>query len=221
MRPRAGGRRTRGTAGLAGTAAIALLPALLLWPPLRTAIESRMALHMLLEFPVLVAAGACACALWRRRMRARRLRRVLAGLDWRGLASATLANCVALAWMVPAALDAALIHGEVAALKTASWWLVGWTLADGWRRLDGEALLFFTGNLGWMTGTAGLLYVEAPERLCVSYLQADQAQAGIGLVVAACVVGALGLHGALRSDASPTRPAGRSRPAPSGRRPAT
>jgi len=125
MSPRSASWRAKGTAGRVGTAAIALLPALLLWPPLRAAIESRMALHMLLEFPMLVAAGACACTLWRRRMRARRLRRVLAGLDWRGLASATLASCVALAWMVPAALDAALIHAEVAALKAASWWLVG------------------------------------------------------------------------------------------------
>jgi len=72
-----------------------------------------------------------------------------------------------------------------------------------------------------MTATAGLLYVDSPERLCVSYLQADQVQAGVGLVVAACVVGALGLHGALRVDAATTRPAGRSRPAPSGRRAAT
>ena len=36
---------------------LALLPLLLLWPALRHAIESRMLTHMLLEWPLLFAAG--------------------------------------------------------------------------------------------------------------------------------------------------------------------
>ena len=36
---------------------LALLPLLLLWPALRHAVESRMLLHMLLEWPLLFAAG--------------------------------------------------------------------------------------------------------------------------------------------------------------------
>lgn len=176
------------------TSVLALLPLLLLWPALRHAIESRMATHMLLEFPLLAAAGAAVAMRCWRRPSARRWLRWQRALDWRGWTSATVASSVALVWMLPSALDAALLWPAAAAGKYASWWLAGWLLADGWRRMDAELLLFAVGNLGWMAATAGLLYLDAPARLCVNYLQDDQRHTGIGLIALAALAGALVLR---------------------------
>lgn len=195
---RVGSTRTRphGPRRLAPWAALAGLPLLLLWPPLRFLIESHMSLHMLVEFPALLASGWCG-RLWSRRHPAgRAMDQVAALLDWRGWTSATLASAVAIAWMIPSLLDAALLAGEVAALKYASWWLAGWLLAGGWRRMDPELLLFFIGNLSWMLATAGLLYIDAPVRLCVNYLQDDQRHAGIGLVLLAGALAGLAIRAA-------------------------
>ena len=182
----------------AACALVALLPALLLWPALRHAVEGRMALHMLVEFPLLLAAGAGATRLAARHAAARHAMRALAGLDHRGWSGATLASGVALFWMIPSALDAALLSGPVELLKLASWWLAGAVLAGSWRRMDPELMLFFVGNLAWMAAGAGMLYLDAPQRLCVNYLEGDQRQAGIGLVVLACALGALAIRRAIR-----------------------
>lgn len=184
--------------------ALALAPLLLLVAPLRHAIESRMALHMLLEFPLLLIAGWCAGRRWLGSMRARRLLRVTHMLDWHGWTTLVLVDGVALVWMLPSALDAALLSPGLNLLKIASWWLAGWLLADGWRRMDAELLLFFVGNLAWMTATAGLLYIDAPARLCVNYLQDDQRQAGIGLVVLAALLGVLAIRRAMDLGPRPT-----------------
>lgn len=177
--------------GRAGVGTLALLPLALLWPALRHLVESRMLLHMLLEFPVLFAAGWCAhgwlvaAPAWRRAVRP------LAQLDWGGLSGASLVTCVALFWMIPAALDATLLPGPAAPAKYASWWLAGLLLAGSWRRMQPELLLFFVGNLAWMSATAGLLYLDAPERLCANYLVDEQRSTGIGLVLLALLLGAL------------------------------
>jgi hypothetical protein len=188
--------------------ALALLPLALLWPVLRHTVESRMSLHMLGEFPLLFIAGWSASGLCLRRVQARRWLRGQRQLDWHGWTGATLASGVALVWMLPSALDAALLWPAVAAAKLASWWLAGWLLADGWRRMDAEVTLFFVGNLAWMLATAGLLFVDAPDRLCVNYLQDDQRRAGIGLVLWALALIALAAGTGFR----PARREGRDRP---------
>jgi len=178
--------------------ALALLPLVLLWPALRHAVESHMSLHMLGEFPALFVAGWSASRLCRLHAGGRRWLHTFRALDWQGWTGATLTTGVALVWMLPSALDDALLSGAVAAAKVTSWWLAGWLLAGSWRRLQPEVLVFFVGNLAWMTATAGMLYIDAPARLCVSYLQDDQRHAGIGLVLLACGLGALALRQVLR-----------------------
>ncbi len=177
---------------------LALLPLTLLWPALRHTVESRMSLHMLGEFPLLFIAGWCASSLALCRLRSRRWLRRQRLLDWHGWTAATLTSGVALVWMLPSALDAALLLPDVAAAKYASWWLAGWLLADGWRRMDAELRLFFVGNLAWMLATAGLLFLDTPDRLCVNYLQDDQGRAGIGLVLSAPALIALAAGGCTR-----------------------
>lgn len=118
---------------------------------------------------------------------------------------AVLTSGVALVWILPSALDATLLSPIAAAVKIASWWLTGWLLADSWRRMDSEVLLFFVGNLAWMAATAGLLYIDAPMRLCVNYLQDDQRHAGIGLVLLAGLFGTVALRQALRPGSTSSR----------------
>ena len=69
-------------------------------------------------------------------------------------------------------------------------------------------LLFFIGNIAWMTATAGMLYLETPQRLCVNYLQDDQRHTGIGLVLLAIALGALAIRRAMDPAAgmATTRP---------------
>jgi hypothetical protein len=188
-----------------GRVVLALLPLALLWPTLRHTVESRMSLHMLGEFPALFIAGWSAGRLCLGRLPARRWLRGQRLLDWRGWTGAVLTSSVALVWMLPSTLDATLLSPIAATAKIASWWLAGWLLADSWRRMDSEVLLFFVGNLAWMAATAGLLYIDAPMRLCVNYLQDDQRHAGIGLVVLAGLFGAVALRQVLRPGSTSSR----------------
>lgn len=181
----------------------ALLPLALLWPALRHTVESRMSLHMLAEFPLLFIAGWSASRLGRSHLRSRRWLRAQRWLDWHGWTGATLTSGVTLVWMLPSALDATLLWPAAAAAKIVSWWLAGWWLADSWRRMDAEVMLFLVGNLAWMAATAGLLYVDAPTRLCVNYLQDDQRHAGVGLVLLALLLGALTLGRAMGRTSGP------------------
>lgn len=192
--------------------ALAALPLLLWWPALRFGVEARMSLHMLVEFPALVAAGWAACRLSERHAGLRRVHVLQSFFDWGGLSSVTFASGVAAVWMLPSALDAALMSGGVAAAKFASWWVAGWLLAASRRRMAPEVLLFFSGNLAWMLATAGMLYLDTPARLCVNYLQDDQRHTGTGLVLLAVVLGAVALRQVLRSDGAAAPPRGAARP---------
>lgn len=178
---------------------LAAAPAALAWPALRQAIESRMSLHMLLELPLLFAAGWAAHSLVRRRATLHRGLRSGEWLDWRGWSGAVYASLVAAAWMLPSALDAALMSRAVELAKLASCWLAGFWLAASWRRMDDEVALFCVGNIAWMAATAGMLYQQLPQTLCVNYLRDDQGEAGVGLVLLALALGAVAIRRAIRA----------------------
>lgn len=204
------GLRARGLTRLA----LALSPLLwLLWPSLRHFFEASMSLHMLVQLPLLLAAGWALAAWCPDRVGA-----LQAHVDAQGLASATLASCVSAFWMIPAALDLALLDPWAAIAKYGSWLLAGLLLAQGRPRLSPVPAAFFLGNAAWMLITVGLLYRDADTRLCVSYLYDEQALSGNGLVAWGLVLGGVALA-RLRvltpgpaSDADADADAGRSRP---------
>jgi hypothetical protein len=169
-------------------------PLLLLLPSLRTPLESRMAVHMLVLFPLLLACGWIAA---RRLGEPAWLRR----LDGHGLLGAAVVSCVAAWWMLPVALDFSLVSAPLRWVRLGSWWLAGALLAGSWRRMGPEIAAFLLGNLAWMSATAGLLYQEAEQRLCVNYLIDEQLWTGRGLVLAALVLGAMACRRVLRSSA--------------------
>jgi len=168
-------------------AVLAVALAALAAPPLRHALEASMALHMLVEFPLLLAAGWAAGMCWPR------LFRVPACADAEGLSSALLLAATSAFWMLPVALDLALLGPGVAAAKFASWLAAGVALASGARRWRRELRLFLFFNLAWMTATAGLLYRESDSRLCVNYLAEQQLWAGNGLLALALLLGTWGV----------------------------
>lgn len=167
---------------------LAASPLAWLLPQLRQPVESSMSLHMLLQFPLLFAAGWAAAAWWPARASVR-----LTRIDAHGLTGALWASAVAAFWMIPTALDLALLDARVALLKYASWLLAGLWLAQGWRRLPAELAAFFLGSAAWMLITAGLLYRDAESRVCVSYRLDEQMVGGNGLIVWGIALGALGL----------------------------
>lgn len=159
------------------------LPLLLFIAPLRLWIEADMALHMLVEFPLLVASGAAA---WQWLPGA--WQRSVGSANWHGLNGWLLFSLVSAIWMLPAALDAALLSPPLAAAKYLSWWLAGAAVAASWRASSPLLAAFFIGNWVWMTATVGVIYQNAPARLCLNYLEDSQQRAGQGLVIAAVLV---------------------------------
>jgi hypothetical protein len=167
--------RMRG-ASIAPGAALAALALFQPW------LEQRMVTHMVLELPLLFAIG------WWSAMPAQRgpvwLRQVNAG----GLSGLTLAMVISAIWMLPLSLDAAVLSPLVGWVKTASILLAGGLSCISLREARPAVQGFFVLNWTWMTGAAGVLYQQAPERLCNTYLLGDQAWAGRGLVALAVAV---------------------------------
>jgi len=168
--------RHRRRYGFAATALIAALAA----PPVRAWLEADMRLHMLVQFPLLVAAGMLAAAALTPRARA-----ALAAWNRHGISGLLCAALVSMFWMLPKALDDAIAEPWLDAAKYASLSLgVGFALAVSWRPagLFGRGL--FLGNLLPMLAVVGWLYLAAPVRLCNAYLPGQQEATGQLLIVA-------------------------------------
>lgn len=136
-----------------------------------------MTTHMLVELPLLFVIGWLSARAgggphgqrWRR-WQPYRLAMLLAAL---------LATSV---WMLPVALDYAVLHPAVMALKVASLLGAGFLCGVSWGPAGLVLQGFFMFNWAWMTVTSGLLYQDAPQQLCSVYLSEQQGMAGVGLV---------------------------------------
>jgi hypothetical protein len=145
-------------------------------PAVRGWLESRMSMHMAVELPLLLLCGwliaGAASARWR----------LIECVDAEGLLAATAASGVLAFWMLPAALDMALIEPDVALLKYGQWTFAGALLHSARARHSPVLAAFFLANAAWMTATAGLLYLDAEQQLCVNYRIDDQQAAGFALI---------------------------------------
>lgn len=166
--------------------------AVLAAPPLRGWLEASMTRQMLVQIPLLGALGWLLAAAVPPAVRAR-----LAPWNASGVSGLVLASVVALLWMLPRALDAAIDSPWAVLAKFSSVpLLIGLPLALSWPRmgfvvrgvfvLEGIATCF---RLGW-------LYLAAPERLCANYLLDDQQRLGwlllaLGAVLTLAMAGRL------------------------------
>ncbi len=169
-------------------AALAMLALLRGW------LEASMFRHMAIELPLLLALGVVAAALSARDARA---------IAWnrRGLPGLVAATAIASYWMLPVALDLAVLDAGWSVAKAASLIMAGAALGMSWPRAGIVLQAFFAINWSAMTLVAGLLYQDAPQQLCSVYLADQQGAAGRALVVfaaaglaawMACVVRRLG-----------------------------
>jgi hypothetical protein len=168
--------RTQAALGLA-------LCVLLAWPTLRQALEASMWRHMVLQFPLLMAAGALLAAALPPRARG-----AVARWNAHGIAGLVGVAMVLGVLMVPRVLDLALRDGATEAAKCAALVLAGAALRLSWRAAGLVVQGFFLGNVLPMTAVVGQLYIDAPLRLCNAYLLDDQARLGQWLIALAVLL---------------------------------
>jgi len=145
--------------------------------------KSSLPLHMLVQFPLLVVAGAlvgCEVARWRSvEPGAYRLE---------GLSAVLFGAFVLSFWMLPRWLDAAVLDWRIDVAKVISLALVvglswgwGWqqigTLTRGFLAIHGISMLF----------ALGILYRSTPVRLCNTYLLDQQSILGGGMLAIAAI----------------------------------
>lgn len=164
---------------------------------LRQPLESSMALHMLVQLPLLVLAGV---QLGRPADGARS--RTADAWDPHGIAGLLLATCLVSAWMIPRALDAAVAELRVDAVKALVLVAAGAMGADAWTRAPLAVRLFMGGNLGWMLASMGVLLASTPVRLCAQYALRDQLAAGYGLVALVAALAAVACWPLMRPRAT-------------------
>ena len=90
-------------------------------------------------------------------------------------------------WMIPAALDRAVLDEGAGFLKVTSLVAAGMASGASWRPAGPIVQAFFALSTLWMTLAAGLLYQAAPTQLCTVYLADGQAAAGTAMVAWAAV----------------------------------
>jgi hypothetical protein len=143
-------------------------------------LEASMARHMAIELPLLFVVG-----LWISAWCARLGRSSMATWNVRGLTGLTFVTVVGSYWMLPLALDMAVLHPAVGMVKVASMVLAGVAAGLSWPGASMVVQAFFAINWVAMTLFAGLLYQSAPQQLCSVYLVNQQAGAGQALGVLA------------------------------------
>ncbi len=169
-------RQTEKIAPVAG----AVLLFVLLTPAVRGTMEGDMALHMLLQFPLILLAGWLLAAESPAQTKA-----WLRQWNHAGICGLLLASIVLMFWMIPRALDMALANRAVECWKFLTLLLAGAALELSWQSAGMIVRGFFLGNVLPMMMVVGWLYVEAPVRICNSYLTNDQLRAGSGLLALA------------------------------------
>lgn len=172
--------RLRLAQGLAG---LALLLALA-WPATRQALEASMWRHMVLQFPLVMLAGALLAGALGARARA-----AIARWNEGGLAGLVGAGIVLAILMVPRVLDLALYQPGVETAKLAALLFAGAALRLSWHHAGVVLQFFFLGNVLAMMAIVGMLYIDTPVRLCNAYLLDDQERLGHWLTVSAAILG--------------------------------
>ncbi|MHB1311700.1 MAG: hypothetical protein ACYC3L_06750 [Gemmatimonadaceae bacterium] len=157
----------------------ALLVLAMMMPLVRHLLEATMSAQMLVQIPLLVAAG------WL--LAGAVPARVLAGVDaWnhRGIAGLVLVTVVSAFWMLPRSLDAATTHPLMTAAKYVSVpLLIGVPLAVSWPRTGFVVRGIFLMEVVATFFRLGWLYLISPIRLCNNYALNDQQRLGRYMLV--------------------------------------
>ena len=186
-------------AGLA--AGCAVIATALSVPPLRSVIEQSMAWHMVFQMPLLVLAGALAYAAWPTRIGARARARLLVFNQY-GLTGFMAAQIIIAYWMLPIAIDRAVVSPSFDALKLLTLFISGLLLADAFKRAPGVLQLFFMGYWVPMMCWLGIYFATTGLRLCNAYSLDSQVATGRALLVLGLMLGAVWLAHAWHTAAT-------------------
>jgi hypothetical protein len=147
-------------------------------PPLRVLLEQSMAWHMLVQMPALVMAGwFLSYSPWSKKLLATSWNRY-------GLTGFTAMQAVMAYWMLPSAIDRAVVVPLADAAKVTSLLFAGALLSDSMQRSPRMLQLFFVGYIVSMLAWLGLYFVTTEVRLCNAYSLSSQIITGKGLVLA-------------------------------------
>jgi len=162
-----------------------LLLIFLALPPVTYLLESIMIFHMHMQMPLLVIAGFLMARFFQKKFP-----QFFKSWNRNGVPGILLFTIVMGYWMLPRAMDDALMYQSVQLFKFISLpFLAGVPLRDSWQKISSAMknglIIFFTilfFAMGW-------LYIWWPEQLCNNYLIIEQVTLGWGfLTMAICMV---------------------------------
>lgn len=149
----------------------------------RQALEASLSTHMLVQMPLLGLVGYAVGTL-----SADAARGYVAGWNRDGATGLLLAVVISMFWMLPRAMDSALVDTRFELAKFVSIPIagvaLGWSYGQAYPIVKGVLVSHAVSALGVM----GWVYASAPVRLCNSYLASDQEAAGVGLLAIGLVV---------------------------------
>jgi hypothetical protein len=166
--------------------ALTVVAWMVLWlPPIRRALESGMALHMVVQVPLLIMLGVLLAAIGRDREP-----RWFTDADWLGIPGIAAVVLGTSFWMLPRALDGAVGSPAFDLVKFLTLpLLVGLPLSLSWHRMPPLGRAFIWANFIPKLGAIGGLYLAAPTRLCAYYRLDQQELAGWTLIAVALALG--------------------------------
>lgn len=148
-------------------------------PVSRHLLESGMLLHMLVQLPLLAVCGWCVAVTVPFRSS-----QALAAWNHRGISGLLLASLVALVWMLPLGLDAAIVDWRVELAKFLTVpVLLGMALTISWPRAGFVVRGLVLSEAVAMCFRIGWLYLAAPTRLCANYRIDEQQLLGKALIM--------------------------------------
>lgn len=163
-------------------------------PPWRYLIEQSMVWHMAIQMPLLVLAG------WwvMRALSQRRSPRWLAPWNYYGLTGFIAALVILAYWMLPLAIDRAVVLPQADLLKLITLFIAGVLLQHSFSCSPAALQLFFVGYLVSMMTWLGSYFITTDLRLCNAYSLETQVQTGWGIAAIGIGLGTLWVVSALR-----------------------
>ena len=157
-------------------------------PPLRAVIEQSMAWHMVFQMPLLVLAGWLASRLMLANFSMHAMRS-WASFNQFGLTGFMAAQIIVAYWMLPSAIDRAVVLPAVDALKLLTLSIGGMLLGDAFKRAPAALQLFFMGYWVSMMAWLGIYFATTDLRLCNAYSLQSQINTGWGLLALGAALG--------------------------------
>src|SRR5690625_3831153 len=151
---------------------------ILLLPPITNLLEKWMVTHMLVQMPLLIVVGL----LMGENVK-NRLSHLFLKWNKDGVPGILLVYFVTMYWMIPRAMDEAILIPTVETFKYISLpFLVGIILYDSWPKLSDLAKSFIVFNYIPMFGMMAWLYIDSPIQVCNNYLESEQKMLGWGFL---------------------------------------